>query len=56
MRCSLRDDLGAAVGSVIESLAADNLRPDGMLERLRDGVDAASFGVATLLGNLTQCN
>ncbi len=51
-----RDDLGAAVGSVVENLAADHLRPDGMLERLRDGVDAASFGVATLLGNLTQCN
>ena len=33
-------------------LAADHLRPDGMLERLRAGVDAASYGVATLLCNL----
>ena len=47
-----RDDLGAAIGSVVENLAADHLRPDGMLERLRAGVDAASYGVATLLSNL----
>jgi hypothetical protein len=33
-------------------LAADHLRPDGMLERLRGGIDAASFGVATLLTNI----
>ena len=47
-----RDDLGAAVGSVVENLAADHLRPCGMLERLRGGVDAASYGVATLLSNM----
>ena len=47
-----RDDLGAAVEPVVENLAADHLRPDGMLERVRGGVDAASFGVATLLANL----
>ena len=47
-----REDLGAAVGSVVEALAADHLRPDGMLERLRAGVDAASYGVATLLSNM----
>ena len=35
---------------VVDDLAADHLRPDGMLERLRGGVDAASYGVATLLG------
>ena len=47
-----RDDLGAAVAQVVDDLAADHLRPAGMLERLRTGVDAASFGVATLLANL----
>jgi len=47
-----RDDLGAAIGQVVDDLAADHLRPAGMLERLRGGVDAASFGVATLLCNL----
>ena len=47
-----RQDLGAAIGKVVDDLAADHLRPDGMLERLRGGVDAASFGVATLLCNL----
>ena len=47
-----RQDLGAAIGKVVDALAADHLRPDGMLERLRGGVDAASFGVATLLCNL----
>ena len=38
--------------TTVDALAADHLRPDGMLERLRGGVDAASFGVATLLCNL----
>ena len=47
-----RDDLGGAIKKVVDDLAADHLRPDGMLERLRGGVDAASFGVATLLANL----
>ena len=47
-----RDDLGAAIGKVVDALAADHLRPSGMLERLRGGVDAASYGVATLLANL----
>ena len=47
-----RDDLGVRIGKVVDDLAADHLRPDGMLERLRGGVDAASFGVATLLCNL----
>ena len=46
------DQLGAAIEKVVEDLAADHLRPDGMLERLRGGVDAASFGVATLLTNI----
>jgi hypothetical protein len=45
-------DLGAAIERVVTDLAADHLRPDGMLQRLRDGVDAASFGVATLLTNM----
>ncbi len=45
-------ELGAAIGKVVVDLAADHLRPDGMLQRLRDGVEAASFGVATLLTNL----
>ena len=44
--------LGAAIEKVVADLAADHLRPDGILQRLRDGVDAASFGVATLLMNL----
>ncbi len=47
-----REDLGAAIGKVVEDLAADHLRPAGMLERLRGGVDAASYGVATLLSNM----
>ena len=47
-----RQDLGESIGKVVDALAADHLRPSGMLERLRAGVDAASFGVATLLGNL----
>jgi hypothetical protein len=47
-----RDDLGTAIEKVVDDLAADHLRPAGMLERLRAGVDAASFGVATLLCNL----
>ena len=47
-----RDDLGESIGQVVDALAADHLRPAGMLERLRGGVDAASFGVATLLCNL----
>jgi len=47
-----RDDLGASIGKVVDALAADHLRPAGMLERLRGGVDAASYGVATLLQNL----
>jgi hypothetical protein len=46
------DQLGAAIEKVVEDLAADHLRPDGMLERLRGGIDAASFGVATLLTNI----
>jgi len=41
-----------AVGKVVEDLSADHLRPDGMLERLRAGAEAASFGVATLMTNL----
>ena len=44
--------LGAAIGTVVVELSADHLRPAGMLQRLRDGVEAASFGVATLLTNL----
>jgi hypothetical protein len=44
--------LGAAIGTVVVELAADHLRPTGMLQRLRDGVEAASFGVGTLLTNL----
>ena len=44
--------LGAAIEKVVRDLAADHLRPDGMLQRLRDGVEAASFGVATLVTNL----
>ena len=47
-----RQDLGAAIQKVVDDLAADHLRPAGMLERLRAGVDAASYGVATLLSNL----
>ena len=47
-----REDLGAAIQTVVDDLAADHLRPCGMLERLRGGVDAASYGVATLLANL----
>ena len=47
-----RDDLGAAILQVVDALAADHLRPCGMLERLRGGVDAASYGVATLLSNM----
>lgn len=51
-RTRARLELGAAIETVIVKLAADHLRPDGMLQRLRDGVDAASFGVATLVTHL----
>ena len=43
---------GADINKVIEMLEAPHLKPTGMLERLQDGVEAAAFGVATLVNNL----
>ena len=42
--------LGGAIADVVDSLDAPHLRPTGIVARLRDGVDAAAFGAATLVG------
>ena len=43
---------GEDIKAVVDKLDAPHLRPLGMLERLQGGVDAAAFGVATLIQNL----
>ena len=43
---------GEAVEGVVVSLDAAHLRPSGILDRLRQGVAPACFGLATLLQNL----
>ena len=43
---------GEDVRRVVDKLEAPHLKPTGILERMRGGVDAAAFGVATLISNL----
>ena len=45
-------ELGAKVAAVIEELDAAHLRPTGIEERLKSGVDAACHGIAALLTNI----
>ena len=47
-------DLGARVAAVIEELDAAHLRPTGIEQRLRVGVDAACHGIAALLTNMKR--
>ena len=47
-------ELGERVAGVIEALDAPHLRPTGIAERLRGGVDAACHGIATLLANIKE--
>jgi hypothetical protein len=44
--------LGSVVGRVVEDLDAPHLKPAGIHERLRGGVDLACYGVATLMANV----
>ena len=44
--------LGAQVLAVADDLEAPHLRAGGIHERLQSGVDAACFGLATLLSNM----
>jgi len=45
-------ELGSKVAAVIEELDAAHLRPTGIEERLKSGVDAACHGIAALLTNI----
>lgn len=45
---------GEDVEEVVEKLAAPHLRPTSMLRRFDDGIDAAAFGVATLISNMVK--
>jgi hypothetical protein len=46
--------LGLAIQGVVDALDAVHLKPTSILQRLRDGVGAACFGVATLIQNLPE--
>lgn len=46
-----RSELAAAVQSVVADLDAPHLLPSGIEKRLNDGVDAASWGLFTLIGH-----
>lgn len=43
--------IGAAIQSVVEELDAPHLRPAGIAKRLEGGVDAACFGLFTLIAH-----
>ena len=47
-------DLGALIARVVEHYAAPQLRPTSVLERLRQGHDAASFSLRALLSYAEQ--
>ena len=45
------DVIGAAIQTVVEDLDAAHLRPTGIAKRLESGVNAACFGLFTLLAH-----
>jgi hypothetical protein len=45
-------ELGAEILRVVDTLDASHLLPSGISERLGGGNAAASFGLATLMGNM----
>mmetsp|Transcript_44362 Transcript_44362/g.71198 ORF Transcript_44362/g.71198 Transcript_44362/m.71198 type:complete len:133 (-) Transcript_44362:123-521(-) len=45
-------ELGGKVATVIDALDAAHLRPTGIDQRLKSGVDAACHGITTLLSNI----
>ena len=45
-------ELGVQILQVVEELDAPHLKAEGIQERLQGGVDAACFGLATLISNL----
>jgi len=47
-------ELGAAIQAVVDHLDAVHLQPSSIVERISGGVDAAAFGVATLMQNLAE--
>ena len=46
--------LGREIARVVEELDAPHLKPSGISERLDNGVDAACYGLATLLSHLNK--
>lgn len=48
------DPLGTAIQRVVEDLDAVHLKPTGISHRLAAGVDAACYGLATLMGRLAD--